>query len=225
MDYTELNGKLQGRNKQGRKIANNTYLERRGDDIALRLHSTDIVTFKPNGDKVLNSGGWHTHTTKARINDAGIRLSQDKGVWFIGNIQFQDNMVIHANGDVTGGIKNNPKADIKFKAKVKAYAKLYAENLPLDKPDNGDCWFCHMVTEDKQSLGDVFKDTEHLTSHMKEKYIVPSLAYNALKESNAGDLIMSLTFNNPEKHMLGVAEKYVYRAVYKYILKRFGYAI
>lgn len=68
MTYNELNEKLTGRNKNGRKLANNTYAERRGDNIAIRLHSTDVLTFFPDGKIVVNSGGWKTVTTKGRIN-------------------------------------------------------------------------------------------------------------------------------------------------------------
>ena len=88
MNWFALDTKLQGRCKDSRKVGNNTYLIRRGegycrhadtgkplpgtivpeDDIAVRLHYTDVVTFKCDGDIVLSSGGFHTRTTKDRIN-------------------------------------------------------------------------------------------------------------------------------------------------------------
>lgn len=68
MDYQQANEQLQGRCKESRKLCNNTYLERRGKDIAVRLHATDVITFSPNGDITLNTGGWNTVTTKDRIN-------------------------------------------------------------------------------------------------------------------------------------------------------------
>jgi len=227
MNYTGLNQELQGLNTQSKKLANNTYLQRRGNDIALLYHSTDVVTFKPNGDMILNSGGWYTSTTKERINmGIGNRLSQSKGVWYIdGDKRFADGMVIKANGTVKGAVKDNTKADIKFKAKVKAYAKLYADALPLDKPNDGDCLYCHMVTTEGQSLGDAFKSNDHIDSHIREKYIVPSLAYHALKESGNTDYILSLVFNNPDGVMMDIARERVYKAVYKYILRRKGFAV
>ena len=55
-----------------RKLANNTYLyERMGTDYAIRLHSTDIITLHADGTYTLNTGGWDTVTTKARLNDLG----------------------------------------------------------------------------------------------------------------------------------------------------------
>src|SRR5689334_18060408 len=41
-------------------------------DIRLWLYQTAIVTWKPDGSVVLDSGGWKTVTTKARMNEAGV---------------------------------------------------------------------------------------------------------------------------------------------------------
>lgn len=74
------------RDKNKRKLERNTYLERRGDNFAIRLHQTDVVTYKPDDSIVLNSGGWLTMTTKARINQflpAGINLASDRGQWIV----------------------------------------------------------------------------------------------------------------------------------------------
>ena len=72
MNYKNANDKLQGRCKDSRKIANNTYLKRRGQDIAVMLHETDIVIFHPNNTFTLNSGGYRTRTTKARMNSSAL---------------------------------------------------------------------------------------------------------------------------------------------------------
>ena len=63
------------RNKRGEirervKIRNNTYLVRDDPDtIAVRFHSTNIVTVQRNGTVWLSTGGWETVTTKSRLND------------------------------------------------------------------------------------------------------------------------------------------------------------
>ena len=61
-------------NRDERTVANNTRLiRRRGAEteaIALRLHSTDVVTFCLDGRIVLATGGWNTVTTRQRINAA-----------------------------------------------------------------------------------------------------------------------------------------------------------
>jgi hypothetical protein len=77
--YQEADEQLTGRCHKRRKIANNTWLERRStnfdsdiedpdDEIAVRLHNTDVVTFRRDGAITLNTGGWFTVTTKERIN-------------------------------------------------------------------------------------------------------------------------------------------------------------
>lgn len=50
----------------------------------IRYHDTDVLTFQPNGWIVLNSGGYRTSTTKARINEYQRIASvfQDKGHWY-----------------------------------------------------------------------------------------------------------------------------------------------
>lgn len=55
------------------RIGNNTYLESyvdgsKVDRICVRLHDTNIVTFCEDGRILLNTGGYHTVTTKERIN-------------------------------------------------------------------------------------------------------------------------------------------------------------
>jgi hypothetical protein len=82
-NYTAADALLQGRNLGGRKIDNNTRLIRRAECIAIELHQTDVVQFFPNGSAVLNSGGWQTVTTKARINAAGFSISSERGVWLV----------------------------------------------------------------------------------------------------------------------------------------------
>lgn len=67
-----------GRDKHRRPIANNTDLVwtiyqlgggASTQAIGVVLHATEVVTYLPNGNCVLNSGGWRTHTTQDRINN------------------------------------------------------------------------------------------------------------------------------------------------------------
>jgi len=73
--------------RDSRKIGNNTYLKRRADtEIAIMLHATDVVTYKQSGEVVLNSGGWHTVTTKDRISEYipnSYQVGQEKGIWYV----------------------------------------------------------------------------------------------------------------------------------------------
>ncbi|HKQ58293.1 MAG TPA: hypothetical protein VJY35_10545 [Candidatus Eisenbacteria bacterium] len=64
--YAEALEALNGRDS--RIIANNTTLADLGVCIGLRLHSTIVVRFYPDGRISLHTGGWHTVTTKDRLN-------------------------------------------------------------------------------------------------------------------------------------------------------------
>lgn len=89
MNYQEALTKLGTR--VSRKIANNTYMilhenEFGPSSVAIRLHNTNVVTFYQDGKVILNTGGWHTVTTKERINrfiPGGYTLSSLKGVWCV----------------------------------------------------------------------------------------------------------------------------------------------
>lgn len=67
-----------------RKLANNTWVERRDAGFAVRLHDTDVVTYYPDGSIRLDTGGWRTVTTKERINRfSPFGISSVKGVWTV----------------------------------------------------------------------------------------------------------------------------------------------
>lgn len=227
MDYQQADRMLQGRCRESRKLGNNTYLVRRDGGIAVRLHATDVVTFKLNGDVLLNSGGWRTPTTKDRINQyAPVIIAQERGVWFVGgNNVFADNMVIHPDGTMSGCCEEDPKADRVLKRKVKDYAQLYADALPLDMPGPGDCFYCYHVTETGQMLGDNIKNKDHLLLHIEEGYVVPSLAYHALKERHDAPAAFWSVFKGNGWSDRGFGEQVIKKAVYKYILSRLGYAV
>lgn len=87
--YDEAHARLAG--NHFRRIANNTALtcdnlaER--TPISLVLHATRIVTWTQDGTVTLNSGGYQTVTTKARMNAAlhGTRfgVTQKDFRWFV----------------------------------------------------------------------------------------------------------------------------------------------
>lgn len=74
---------------EGVKVAklvkqNTLRIEYASGDVAIRLHGTDIIKTKANGDTVLNSGGWRTLTTKARINEfSRFVVVQEKYNWYV----------------------------------------------------------------------------------------------------------------------------------------------
>ena len=65
-----------------------TTVRQEGNTTIVRYHDTDVVSFD---DSVvtLDTGGWFTKTTKARMNQAsaqfnlGFRVYAEKGIWYV----------------------------------------------------------------------------------------------------------------------------------------------
>jgi hypothetical protein len=206
--YADLDAKLTGRCSQSRKVANNTYLHRVGDDIAVRLHDTDVVTFHADGTATLNTGGWFTMTTKERINrylPGGIRLESNRGRWFLiytGHwdgehyvkserpaVPFTDGIVLDlASLDVIEGapapeqVKAEDDANTAMRKSVEKYLrKTKPEDIVTAFSNSaGDCFFC-------QFGGDLAKSPDHLLGHLEEQYVMLSLARNAVAERGFRD--------------------------------------
>ena len=229
MDYQESNDLLTGRCKQSRKMGNNTYLERRDDQsIAVKLHQTDVVTYYPNGDIKLNSGGYKTATTKERINTyAPVRLWQENFAWFMQDgLIFQDGEIIKKSGKIVEALKHNKKQD-KLNKKIKQFTDNYIDALftgKLDFPSDGDCWNCLMFEPSGLS------STSHLLNHFKEKYYVPSLIANAIKKFPVGSLIehtLHLAFaKDPalSDYYKDLGKDYLHKSLLRYLRRQFGIA-
>ena len=185
-----------GRNKSNRPIENNTRVVRLSDDrIAIRLHDTDVVVFDKDGSVTLDSGGWLTVTTKARMNEyLGDRghVYSNRGKWFVtksgweGGVRYFDGIRIAADGTILNPPdpaleQRKAEAETKMRKRINAFVDAYmkelAEGMPV--PGGGDCWGCSL-------MGD--RDNDHLLSHLTERYYVPTMLWNAMKARNYGDL-------------------------------------
>lgn len=188
MKFAYLDSQLTGRSAQRRKLANNTYAERRPDgSIAIRLHSTDIAAFQPDGRIIARSGGYRTPVTKDRLNQfLPSPVWQKAGRWFIGSsgstFEFEDGITFHPDGKITGA-KSPGSADREkaLQKRIKVYCEGLTKALPLAKPDSGDCWYCLLREQQTGKPLEELTDTKHLESHMDEKYYVPSLVWRALE--------------------------------------------
>ena len=98
MNYLEAVAMVRGKtNKNTRKVGNNTYAEIEYDNsVSIRLHGTAVVRFYPNGLVKLNSGGYHTHTTKKRINQySPVGVYQKNFEWFLRDgTPFEDHILV-----------------------------------------------------------------------------------------------------------------------------------
>ncbi len=103
---------LSARNKaKGKPIGNNLRAVVLGNgDVAIRLHATNIVVYhNPNngGGFTLNSGGWHTVTTKKRMNQYmpdNMGIFQRNFAWFLRidgkTVSYRDGMRFDHSGMV-----------------------------------------------------------------------------------------------------------------------------
>ena len=76
--------------QSSRKINNNTFSYNDGSSQkVIRLHNTDIMHFQDNGSIMLDSGGWRTVTTKARMNEylpSYYQVYQKNYTWYVSSI-------------------------------------------------------------------------------------------------------------------------------------------
>lgn len=245
--YAELDALLVGHNKHKKVLANHTVAERGGPGrIAIRLHKTHILIYMDNGQVRLDSSGWRTITTRDRINrylPYDWMVGCDKGIWYLrqggrpntGQVYasacstsaawtFEDGITVSENRATINGLDfpaptqfnaGTLKAVAKLKKRIKEFARYCATKLPLEQPGSGDCWICCADRQDHRM------DTDHLESHMKEKYVVPRLVYNAIAKHANAPAYFSYAFT-PGQLPPDFVIKTVERAIYKWMLAAYG---
>jgi hypothetical protein len=79
-----------------------------GDTFVVRVYDTDVVTFYPNDDIGLDSGGWQTLLTRSTMRSCGVFVSMDKGIASIshgkGEYTYVDNMRLKSRGGRKAGV-------------------------------------------------------------------------------------------------------------------------
>jgi hypothetical protein len=233
--WQAANALLTGRCHDSRKVARNTYLKRRSNgDIAVMLHSTDVVTFHMDGTFTLSMGGWPTMTTRDRIDrftPKWLRMYSERGVQKVRvNMKGQgwgEGVTYRHFDGITfgprGGCKNplptettrkldseKDKLDMAIKRYADGFVKA-ARNGEVAMPSGGDCWYCSMRVvggeDDGKPLGDV-ANSDHLLQHFEDKYYVPSLMVNAMRAKGYGDTGIYMWMNmDPENDRIG-GDKY-----------------
>ena len=244
-DYKSAKAFLEGgRDEMSRPVAWKTRLNLHdNEDIALKYHETNVVTYHPDGSISLDSGGWKTPTTKRRINDyTDMRIFPDKGVWYVGkdaanwhwkagegNFVFQDGMRVFQDWKVQYQYEPpDAKEIVKLRKSISKYARKFAENLhTVGLPDGGDCWICIIERDEAWEGEEHTASTSHLLDHIEEDYFVPSLAFAAIKESNHGDYwgySLQETMRGGEP-LSGYVLTDTARMIRKYIQKRLGLSV
>ena len=223
---------LRAKNRDaGKPVHNNTRVLEVGRNlldkavIGLKLHDTIIIRYYPDGEIKLNTGGWKTLTTKDRINTyTPFTVRSENSIWKIKIADkiynFKDNMIIYPNGKVDGATTAEEiDTFLKNKKRINAYVTKFGDALPVEQPGGGDCWHCAFTTEAGKTMGDTFKDTNHLWSHIKENYFVPSLLYSAMKEAGYNDFAVGIygVFKDTSNY---TSKDLAKRALRRYLHKR-----
>jgi hypothetical protein len=199
-----------GRSKVERTYAKATTFRIDGDNVVVRYHHTDIITFKPDGSIHIYFNGYHTMTTRRRISDiVNVRVWGANGMSEIQGTIVANRATI-VNGIVTEtDYKKSDEDEIKdMKKKIKKYCKEYSDEYPtMNPPDGGDCWYCALFGGQGSS---------HLLSHMEDKYYVPSLLPLAANDAGYNSMVEFTIFNVRDTPRV---KKAVYRVIYKYMIK------
>lgn len=236
---------------KSRLVDNNTVEYERADGSkVIRLHLTDIIIFNLDGSVTLDSGGWQTVTTKDRMNKygrIGLHILQEKSVWYVYDtisnskysttyardareswIPYADGITIHPNGSVTGE-GEDPAKFKKLQKQIDLYVKGFMAALEARKvgvPSGGDCWGCYFKDENGREV----MGSSHILDHFKEKYYVPSLLFNAIKEIPVSQVAMHwVGYATKQTDVpLGWAEDFardqISRSLKRYLKRRLGMA-
>lgn len=228
--------------------------------FAVAYHGHEILRINKRGDMRLDSCGFQTLSTKERFNSlipSGFYLLQKDRVWYLQkpgssdaagvSVIFQDGMVITAKGEVRGGIRPGTGKDpIRVQKQITKYVDEFTKAFfagQVEAPGMGDCWMCSMVVakggadngtrggaDAGKSLGEATGDKEHILSHIKENYFVPSLMLRACKEfpvsSYVGSMINGI-WAKTEPSLAGREEwavKQLKSSLSKYVRRELGVA-
>jgi len=141
---------------------------------------------------------------------------------------------LRADGPSPAKLRRHEREVKRVKAAINEYvtgfvAALQGEGLPM--PGNGDCWFCLGLVQDASVVNDkvvvsdgASQNHDHLWSHIEDKYYVPMLAVNALRERGYRDvgIYMWLDMDQDTNRMGKPGGRYenVKRDIVKYMSKR-----
>ena len=204
-----------------RKIDNNTFRYTVGEEEIVRLHNTDILTFRDGGVE-FNTGGWFTVTTKQRMNEYQniISIWQERGTWYFclrnepdrTKFVYRDGMWISHDGIEMKGVgdEDSVKRQKKMTARINKFVNLIDDVEKVPQPDGGDCWHCSMFDRDKHPRE---VDSSHILSHVMDGYLHGSLLYNAMRYAGWRDHQLGFCWNMRDTQK---------RALRKYLKAVFG---
>jgi hypothetical protein len=185
-------------------------------EFGVVLHGTEVVTIRPDDTYVLRAGGYHTVTTMDRIRGySPAKLFSVKGEFYLwlkpvdrdpkpsrweerNRVAFYDGITVDSDGYAPrlrekgpspAKLRRHETAVAKMKKRIDKYVDGFIEALRkgMPMPSGADCWHCALHDSDGKTWGDMGNHS-HLVSHMSERYYVPTLAVNALRERGYKDV-------------------------------------
>jgi hypothetical protein len=204
--------------------------------IVVRYHDTDVVTYLPDDRTVLRSGGWKSQTTKRRIEDySRARVWSIGGIWYVqgpttagphsartpGHL-FAEGVTIRPDGTVTkAGTLADKVRESALRAKVKAYAARYFDVLKAGKmntPGPGDCFYCQI---ERSNPGEQVRG-DHVLSHVREGYLVPSLIWTALQDGIGSEFDKQWVATRMQRDDTDSGDKHLERRFCRWLYRRLG---
>jgi hypothetical protein len=132
---------------------------------------------------------------------------------------------LRQEGPSPAKLRRHEAAVAKMKKRIDKYVDGFIEALRkgMPMPSGANCWHCALHDSDGKTWGDMGNHS-HLLGHMEERYYVPTLAVNALRERGYKDVgIYMLLDMNQDKNTMGRPDgRYdgVKRDLVKYMRKR-----
>src|SRR4051812_16051819 len=133
---------------------------------------------------------------------------------------------LRADGPSPAKLRKHEREVKRVKKAIDTYVNDYIDALKagMPMPGGGDCWFClFRNTDTGETWGDM-GDNSHLIEHMKDRYYVPSLAVNAMRERGYRDVGIYMFLDmDQDTNMMGKSDgRYdnVKRDITKYMSKR-----
>ena len=181
----------------------------------VRLHDTDVVTIDKRGNITLDSGGWQTVTTKARMNDAlpsGWAVYSNRG-WLIrtpqGTFPYADKAKFAPDGTPANAAKlERAEARVKKeKALVAKFLKKAGEKGWHDPA--GDPWCFHPDVGREVMMG--WLRSNYFTARMMSLALEHAGFQPVGISIHMGD--MARRGGKPDRYMIGKLRRYIYSQI------------
>ena len=187
----------------------------------IRLHDTDILTFRPDGSFTIRTGGFNTRTTRARLNEflpAGWRVFADRGSihlmhgrWDVPNrsvVVFRETVTVTKSGAIQPDI--SPGREEKLEKQIDAYMAAFRKRgLPGADDSGGDPWIFEHV------------DAETMRDWLRSRYVFRRMLVLAFRHAGISDSGIGYCLRDYDRRGL---DDLAYGRIRRYIRSRVGLA-